>query len=284
MSGATPTTNLSDVFDPAAIDAVVIASSTSSHAANLRAAADAGIAVLCEKPIATTMAEAVEYVDAAGIPAMIDFNRRFDRDHAALKRVADRGDVGAIELVQMSSRGPSLPPLDYLRSSGGQLRDQTVHFFDLARWITGEEPVSVSVTGSAPADPSIADSGDVDTSVAVLTLPSGGLVQIDSVRRTGYGYDERIEVLGSTGLVESRRHSSGNVAVYSADGITTDPLHDGWFERVRPTYAAALDAFVRTLETGGEPPATLRDGLRAQAIAEAATAARRSGATESIPS
>lgn len=286
-TGATPTDDLSAVFDPARVDAVFIASSTGSHASHLRAAAEAGVAVLCEKPIAITMDEAVEvveYVEATGVPTMVNFNRRFDRDHAVLQQIVARGDVGTVELVQMSSRGPSLPPIDYLRSSGGQLRDQTVHFFDLARWITGEEPVSVSVHGAAMADPSIAEFGDVDTSVAVLTLPSGGLVQIDSVRRTGYGYDERIEVLGSTGLVESRRHSSGNVAVYSADGITTDPLHAGWFERVQPTYAAALDAFVRALETGREPPATLRDGLRAQTIAEAATTALRSGATEPIPS
>jgi len=284
--GAVATDDLAAVFDPSRVDAVFIASSTGSHASHLRAAAGAGLAVLCEKPIATTMEEAVQVVDdveAAGVPAMVDFNRRFDRDHAVLRQVVARNEVGAVELVQMSSRGPSLPPVEYLRSSGGQLRDQTVHFFDLARWITGEEPVSVSVSGAALADPGIAAFGDVDTSVVVLTLASGALVEIDSVRRTGYGYDERIEVLGSTGLVESRRQRSGNVAVYSADGITTDPLHAGWFERVRPTYAAALDAFVRALETGVEPPATLRDGLRAQAIAEAATAALRSGATEPVP-
>lgn len=283
--GATPTTDLAAVFDPAVVDAVFIASSTDSHAAHLRAAADAGLAVLCEKPIAATLAEAVDvvaHVEASGVPAMVDFNRRFDRDHAALKQIVDRGGIGEVELVQMSSRGPSIPPIDYLRVSGGQLRDQTVHFFDLARWITGQEPVSVSVSGTALADPRIADFGDVDTSVAVLTLPSGGLVQIDSVRRTGYGYDERIEVLGSSGLVESRRQQSGNVAVYSADGITADPLHGGWFDRVRPTYAATLGAFVTALETGVEPPVTLRDGLRAQVIAEAATTALRTGATEPI--
>ncbi|MBT2503760.1 Gfo/Idh/MocA family oxidoreductase [Curtobacterium sp. ISL-83] len=285
--GARATAVLADVFDAAVVDAVFIASSTDTHAEHLRAAADARLAVMCEKPIAPTMTEAVavvEYVEAAGVPAMVDFNRRYDRDHAALKRVVDSGGVGVVELVQMSSRGPSLPPIDYLRVSGGQLRDQTVHFFDLARWITGQDPVSVSVTGAALVDPAIAAFGDVDTSVAVLTMPSGALVQIDSVRRTGYGYDERIEVMGSTGLVESRRQPSGNVAVYSAAGVVTDPLHDGWFERVRPTYAAALAAFVAALETGTEPPATLRDGLRAQAVAEAATRALRSGRTETIPS
>lgn len=272
-------------FDPETVDAVFIASSTDTHAQHLRRAADAGLAVLCEKPIAPDLAEAaavVAHVRAAGVPAMLDFNRRFDRDHAALRGVVAAGGVGAVELVQLSSRGPSLPPIDYLRVSGGQLRDQTVHFFDLARWITGEDPVSVSVTGSALVDPAIREFGDVDTSVATLTLPSGALVQIDSVRRTGYGYDERIEVMGSTGLVESRRNPTGNLAVYGAGSLTLDGLHDGWFERVRPTYAATLAAFVDALETGSEPPVALEDGLRAQAVAEAATRALASGRTEQI--
>lgn len=283
--GARATTSTAEVFDATAIDAVFIASSTDTHAEHLRAAADAGLALVCEKPIATTLAEAeavVDHVERSGVVAMVDFNRRFDLDHAELKRIVDAGGVGSVELVQMSSRGPSLPPVDYLRVSGGQMRDQTVHFFDLCRWITKEDPVSVAVTGSALVDPTIADFGDVDTSVAVLTLPSGGIVQIDSVRRTGYGYDERIEVMGSTGLVESRRHSSGNVATYSSDGVTTAPLHRGWFERVQPTYAAALAAFVDALRTGGPSPAPLRDGLKAQAIAEAATSSLVSGTTERV--
>lgn len=274
-----------EAFDPGEVDAVFVASSTDTHAQHLRAAADAGLAVLCEKPIAPNLTEAVaivEHVRASGVPAMLDFNRRYDRDHAKLRQIVADGGVGDVELVQLSSRGPSLPPIEYLKISGGQLRDQTVHFFDLVRWITGEDPVSVSVTGSALVDPSISEFGDVDTSVATLTLPSGALVQIDSVRRTGYGYDERIEVMGSTGLVESRRNRSGNVALYGAGHVVEDGLHEGWFERVQPTYAASLAAFVAALEAGEEPPVTLDDGLRAQAIADAATRALASRCEESI--
>jgi len=279
---------LSDVraaFDPDAVDAVFIASSTDTHARHLRAAADAGIAIMCEKPIAPDIAAAravVDHVRAAGVPVMLDFNRRYDQDHAALRRVVTEGGVGAVELVQMSSRGPTMPPLDYLRVSGGQFRDQTVHFFDLARWITGEDPVAVSVTGSALAEPRIADFGDVDTSVATLRLASGAIVQIDSVRRTGYGYDERIEVMGSDGLVESRRNRTGNVSRYRGDTIVDDGLHAGWFERVQPTYARALRAFVDALDAGTPMPVTLEDGLRAQAIAEAASRALVSRREERI--
>ena len=274
-----------EAFDAAQVDAVFVASSTDTHAQHLHAAADAGIAVLCEKPIAAGYADAVavvEHVRASGVPAMLDFNRRWDRDHAELQRIVATGEIGAVELVQLSSRGPSLPPLDYLRVSGGQLRDQTVHFFDLVRWITGEDPVTVAVAGSALVDPAIREFGDVDTSVTTLTMPSGALVQIDSVRRTGYGYDERIEVMGSSGLVESRRNHRGNVARYTDGQIVADGLHDGWFERVQPTYAATLAAFVASLESGSEPPVSLEDGLRAQAIAEAATRALSSARTEHI--
>jgi myo-inositol 2-dehydrogenase/D-chiro-inositol 1-dehydrogenase len=140
----------------------------------------------------------------------------------------------------------------------------------------------VFATGSTLAEPRLAEYGDVDTSVVILRLPTGALVQIDCTRRAGYGYDERIEVFGSTGMIEAGRHRTGNVSRYQAGRIVQDGLHAGWFERVRPTYAAALDAFVTALETGRDPDPTLQDGLRAQAIAEAATRSLTSGTTESI--
>ncbi|MGK7222546.1 Gfo/Idh/MocA family protein [Kocuria flava] len=283
--GARPARSLEEAFDPAQVDAVFIASSTDTHAAHLRRAADAGIAALVEKPIDLDLAHAkdvVAHVEAAGIPAMVDFNRRFDRDHASLKRVVDSGELGEIALVQLTSRGPSLPPIEYLKVSGGQMRDQTVHFFDLARWLTGADPVEVHVMGSALSDPQVADIGDVDTSIATLRLPGGALVQIDSVRHTGYGYDERLEVLGSAGMAESGRMRAGNLTRFAGPTATSEGLHPGWFERVQPTYAAALVAFVTALEENTPPPVTLRDGLRAQAIAEAATLSLRTGQPQTI--
>ncbi|MDN3310265.1 Gfo/Idh/MocA family oxidoreductase [Microbacterium oryzae] len=283
--GARAARTIADAFDPAQVDAVFIASSTDTHAENLRRAADAGLAALVEKPIDLDLARAAEtvaYVERAGIPVMVDFNRRFDRDHAELKRLVDEGEVGEVALVQLTSRGPALPPLDYLKVSGGQMRDQTVHFFDLARWISGLDPVEVFVAGSALADPRVAEIGDVDTSAATLRLSSGALVQIDSVRHTGYGYDERIEVLGSAGMAESGRMRAGGVTRFRGAHATSDGLHAGWFERVQPTYAAALGAFVSALETSGPMPATLRDGLAAQAVAEAAARSLVTGRAEPI--
>lgn len=283
--GARPARGIEEVFDRSEVDAVFIASSTDTHAEHLRRAAEAGIAALVEKPIDLDLERAEEVVAAveqAGIPVMVDFNRRFDRDHAALKQAVEAGLVGEVELIQLTSRGPSSPPIEYVRVSGGQLRDQTVHFFDLARWISGLDPVEVFVAGSALADPRITQYQDVDTSVATLRLPSGALVQIDSVRRTGYGYDERIEVLGSTGLIESGRQHAGNVTRYTGGRVVADGLHAGWFERIQPTYAAALGAFVAALEQGTPPPATLQDGLKAQAIAEAATRSLLTGRAQNI--
>jgi myo-inositol 2-dehydrogenase/D-chiro-inositol 1-dehydrogenase len=276
---------LDEAFDPARVDAVLIASSTDTHAEHLHRAADAGIAAICEKPIDAELRAAVEivrHVQASGVAVMVDFNRRFDRDNAELRRQVAAGEVGAVELLQLSSRGPAVPPLSYVAVSGGQLRDQTVHFFDLARWIAGADPVEVYATGSALAEPRLAEYGDVDTSVAVLRLPTGAVVQIDSVRRTGYGYDERIEVHGSDALLEARPHRTGSVLRYRDGAVIADGLPSGWFERVAATYPAALDAFVAALEGGPSDYPTLTDGLKAQAIAEAATRSLSTGRAEPI--
>ena len=283
--GATAVGSVADALTD--VDAVYIASSTDTHAANLKAAVDAGLAALCEKPIDLSLERAreiVAYAEAKGARVMVNFNRRFDPDHAELKRIVDADGVGTVELVQLTSRGPAVPPLEYVKVSGGQMRDQTVHFFDLARWIAGADPVEVFAAGSALADPRLAlpEYDDVDTSVCVLKLPDGALVEIDNNRRTGYGYDERIEVLGSTGLVESMRHRARRVMHYTAGAVVESQMYAGWFERMQPTYALALEHFVELLETGAPIEPSLSDGLKAQAIAEAATRSLHTGVSEKI--
>ena len=281
--GATAAASVEAALD--GVDAVFIASSTDTHAANLRAAVDAGVAALCEKPIDLSLdraREVVAYAESKDARVMVNFNRRFDPDHAELKRIVDAGGVGAVELVQLTCRGPVVPPLEYVKVSGGQLRDQTVHFFDLARWIAGADPVEVFAAGSALAEPRLVEYDDVDTSVCVLRLPDGALVQIDNNRRTGYGYDERIEVLGSVGLVESMRHRVRQVTQYLPGQVVHSQLYAGWFERMQPTYYQALDHFVRLLEAGAPIEPSLRDGLKAQAIAEAATRSLHTGVSERI--
>ncbi|GAA4670882.1 Gfo/Idh/MocA family oxidoreductase [Frondihabitans cladoniiphilus] len=272
--GAVATDDLEAVFGDPSIDAVLIASSTDTHAEHLGNAARAGKAIFCEKPIDLDLAratEAVRVVEESGVPAMIDFNRRFDRDYASLQAQVRAGDIGTVELVHLTSRGPSMPPLEYLAVSGGQMRDQAVHFFDLLTWITGEKPVEVFAAGSALAEPRLTEIGDVDTSVVTVRLESGALCQIDCTRRIGYGYDERIEVVGSLGMIEARRQRNGSVSKYVGSTIVEDGLHAGWFERLRDSYAASLGAFVSALVEERTPSPSLADGLRAQALADAAT-------------
>lgn len=193
---------VSEAIHSDAIDAVLIASSTPSHAELLEAAARAGKAVYCEKPIDLSLARAREVVERVlplNVPVTVGFNRRFDSSHQQLRRQLEQGLIGRVELVQMVCRASSMPPLDYLRSSGGQMRDQAIHFFDLLRFLTGDEVRTVAAMGAALALPDIAEFGDVDTSILMMQMRGGALAQLDNTRRTGHGYDERITLLGAEG-------------------------------------------------------------------------------------
>lgn len=279
-TGAEAVGDIADIFNNRAIHAVLIATPTDTHVNYLRRAADAGKAIYCEKPIGLDYQEAekaVGAVRATGVPVMLGFNRRFDESHAALKQAVDRGEVGRVEIVQLTSRGPKPPPISYVKVSGGQLRDQTIHFFDLLRWLTNDEPVEVYAIGAALVDPAIGEAGDVDTSIVSLRMASGALCQIDSSRRADYGYDERIEVFGSEGMVESIRQSFRGLSLYKGRQILRDGLHPGWFERIEQSYYDAIDAFVTSVEKGTPPSPSLEDGLKAQLIADKATESLKTG-------
>lgn len=256
------------------IDAVLIASATPSHAELLEAAARAGKAVYCEKPIDLSLERAnrvVEKVLPLNANVTIGFNRRFDSSHQQLKRQLQLGTLGRPELIQMVCRSSELPPLSYLQSSGGQMRDQAIHFFDLLRWLTDDEVVLIGAMGAALAMPAIGEFGDVDTSVLIMQMRQGGLAQLDNTRRTGYGYDERISVMGEKGLAESGSQSPQGMTLYQGNTIARPGLYPDWFSRVQATYYQHLDAFVRYLhgEAVADLPGLL-DGIQAQAIAEAA--------------
>lgn len=256
-----------------AIDAVLIASATPTHAPLLEQAVLAGKAVYCEKPIDLSLSRAREVVASISplqVPVTVGFNRRFDRSHMQLKAQLQQGVIGRSELIQMVCRASELPPLSYLQASGGQMRDQAIHFFDLLRWLTEDEVVTVGALGAALAMPAIRDI-DVDTSVLIMRLQQGALAQLDNARRTAYGYDERISVMGSLGMLASESQAVRGATLYQGQHIRQPGLYADWFSRVQETYYSHLDAFVRHL--GGEKVAGLPgliDGLRAQAIAEAA--------------
>jgi myo-inositol 2-dehydrogenase/D-chiro-inositol 1-dehydrogenase len=274
--GATVAGSVEEVFAADDVDAVLIASSTNTHADLLSAAIKARKPVYCEKPIDMNLERVKAVVQEAHdnpVPIMIGFSRRFDPNHRALRQAVQAGEVGVIEMIQMACRSSAPPPLAYIKVSGGQFRDQTIHMFDLLCWIAGQAPVEVYATGSSMMDPEITAAGDVDTSMLILKFADGALCHIDNSRHTGYGYDERIEVFGAQGLVESRRKPTREVAVYKGSKVIEEGMFAGWFERMEPSFMLAIDAFAASLEGAeGIDYPTLQDGLRAQMIAEAAVA------------
>jgi myo-inositol 2-dehydrogenase / D-chiro-inositol 1-dehydrogenase len=280
VTGAQAVAEIAEVFENKNIEAVVIATPTNTHVEYLTRAANAGKAIYCEKPIGLDYEEAaraVTTVRKTGVPVMLGFNRRFDASHAAVKQAIEEGEVGKIEIVQLTSRGPQPPPIEYVKVSGGQMRDQTIHFFDLLRWLTNDEPVEVYAIGGALVSAAIGEAGDVDTSIVSIRMASGALCQIDSSRRAAYGYDERIEVFGSEGMAESRRQNFRGMALYKGRTVIEDGLHPGWFERIEASYYQALDAFLTSVNKGTAPVPSLEDGLKAQFIADKATECLKTG-------
>ena len=258
------------------VDALVIATPTDTHADLIARAARAGKAVFCEKPIdifADRVRSCLAEVEAAGVPLMVGFNRRFDPSFAALKRRLEAGEIGAPELVTILSRDPAPPPLDYLRRSGGLFRDMTIHDLDMARFLLGEEPVEVQAAASVLVDPAIADIGDVDTAVVTLRTESGRLCQISNSRRAGYGYDQRIEVQGAKGMLQAGNLHRTTVTAATAEGFLNDPLQDFFLERYAEAYRVELQAFVDALVAGRPPSPSGEDGLKALLLADAATEA-----------
>ncbi len=255
------------------VDAVLIASSTNTHADLLSGAIKARKPVYCEKPIDLNIERVKTVVQEAyhsNLPIMIGFSRRFDENHLGVREAIQNGAIGNIEMMHLVSRAQEPPPISYVKVSGGQFRDQTIHFFDLVCWLADAAPVEVYAAGAVLVDPAIGEAGDIDTSMLILRMPNGALCHIDNSRRTTYGYDERIEAFGSAGMVQSNLKPTREVALYKGTKTISDGLHASWFERLQPSFAVALATFVQVLEGNNVPYPSLMDGLRAQIIAEAA--------------
>jgi myo-inositol 2-dehydrogenase/D-chiro-inositol 1-dehydrogenase len=268
------------IIGAADIDAILICTPTTTHADYIEAAARAGKAVFCEKPIDLTsdrIRSCLAIVKAAGTPLMIGFNRRFDPNFAELKRRIDAGAVGNVELVTVLSRDPNPPHAGYVASSGGLFRDMMIHDLDMARFLLGEEITEVHAVGSSLVDPEIGREGDVDTAAVLLKTASGRIAQISNSRRATYGYDQRIEVHGSNGLIRAGNVHRTTVEVATASGFNADPVQDFFLERYADAYAKEMDAFVSALIDKRPPAPTGEDGLAAQVLADAATEACFSG-------
>jgi myo-inositol 2-dehydrogenase/D-chiro-inositol 1-dehydrogenase len=268
------------------IDAVLIGSPTDTHADYIEAAARSGKAVLCEKPVDLASARVetcLKAVEAAGIPLMIGFNRRFDPNFAALKQRIDQGAIGRVEIVTVISRDPEPPPVSYIERSGGLYRDMMIHDFDIVRFMLGEEPVELNAYGSSLVDPAIGEAGDVDTALVMLRTASGKLAQISNSRRAAYGYDQRIEVHGSDGMARADNIHETTVEIAGKGGFRGDPVRHFFLERYADAYRLELAAFIDAVARRVQPSPSGRDGLRAQRLADAATESKRTGRPVAIP-
>ena len=237
----------------AASDAIAICTPTGSHADLIVAAAQAGRAVFCEKPVSLDLSEvdrALAAVEDAGVPFQIGFNRRFDTGHAAVAAAVADGTVGEPQLVRISSRDPAPPPMEYVRGSGGIFLDMTIHDFDMARFVAGSEVVEVFARGAVRIDDGFAAADDVDTAVVTLVHADGCLTMIDNSRQAVYGYDQRVEVFGSAGMAVSENPLSHAAVVRTRDGMRGATLPYFYLERYIPSYLGEWAAFVSALSSG----------------------------------
>jgi len=265
--------------DPA-VKAVLVASSTDTHADLCVAAARAGKAIFCEKPIDLSLKrvdQCLKVVTAAKVPMFVGFNRRFDPSFASLHARLRAGEIGAVEQVIVSSRDPGLPPLAYLKVSGGQFRDMTIHDFDMVRWLLGEEPVEVFAMGSALVDPAVGKAGDTDSVMILLRTASGKLAHINNSRRASYGYDQRIEVHGAKGRLMAGNLTPTTVEKADADAVTSDKPLYFFLERYAEAYRHELAAFLDALKAKKKMPVGAADGRQALVLAEAALQSYRTG-------
>ncbi len=256
--------------------AVLIASPTPTHADFIEAAANAGQAIFCEKPIDLSVQrvqDCLATVRRTGVALMVGFNRRFDPHFAELKRRLDAGAIGRLEMLTIISRDPSPPPPAYVAVSGGLFRDMMIHDLDMARFLLGEEPVSVYAAAAVLVDPAIGTAGDVDTAMVTLRTASGRLCQISNSRRATYGYDQRIEAHGATGMLRAGNVAVSTVELANASGITADPVLPFFLERYAAAYRAELDCFITKASAGP----TGEDGLAALRLADAATRSAQLG-------
>ena len=268
---------LDEVLADTAIAGVIVASSTDTHLDYSIRAARAGKAVFCEKPIDQDLqrarSAAGELKDAR---LFLAFNRRFDPNFQALKARLDDGGIGHVESLQITSNDPAPPPPSYVAVSGGLFKDMAIHDFDMARWLLGEEVAEVWAAGSCLVDPEIGKLGDVDTARTVLKAASGKLCVISNTRRSGYGYDQRIEAYASAGMVRADNVLESTVQVFGENGASADRLQNFFLDRYAEAYRREMDHFADILD-GATPQVGYADGVAALALAEAATLSAKTG-------
>jgi myo-inositol 2-dehydrogenase/D-chiro-inositol 1-dehydrogenase len=275
-----PVMSVEEMFASPDVDAVAVCSSTDTHVDLIERAAAAGKAIFCEKPVSLDLDEverALVAVERAGVPFMVGFNRRFDPTHAAVQQAVAEGQIGDVHLARISSRDPAPPPIEYIKVSGGIFVDMMIHDFDMARFVVGSPVVQVYATGAVRIDPAIGDAGDLDTAVVTMTHADGTITTIDNSRQAVYGYDQRLEVLGSTGMAVSENPMKDSAMIYSSEERRGSVLPYFFLDRYTDSYRREWDAFVRYVRDGGASPVSGVDGRAPVAIGIAAWESYRTG-------
>jgi myo-inositol 2-dehydrogenase/D-chiro-inositol 1-dehydrogenase len=272
------TADYRQLLGDASIDAVVICSATDTHAQIIQEAAASGKHIFCEKPIDFDLRQirhALEAVETSGVKLQVGFNRRFDPSFAKARELVAAGKIGVPHIVRITSRDPAPPPLAYVRVSGGLLLDMTIHDFDMTRFLTGDEAVEIYATGDALIDPEIGRAGDVDTCIVTMRLSNGTLVTIDNSRRAVYGYDQRVEVFGSEGMVAVANRTPDSHVYLNAEGVLSAKPHSFFLERYQESYVAEMQAFADCVLDDRPPSVSGRDGLMSVVMGLAATKSLR---------
>lgn len=268
-------TSIDSVLTALDVDAILIASPTNTHVELILRSAEAGKPILCEKPIDVDIRKVEECREALklfDVPLQIGFNRRFDPSHSEVQKAVRNGEIGPLELLVVTSRDPGPPPpRAILEACGGLFRDTTIHDFDMARFILGEEPVEVYAMAANRVDPIFAELDDVDTAMIVMRSESGALCHINNSRRTNYGYDQRVEAFGALGMVRSNNHRPNEVSRHNGNATAErEPLLHFFIERYRAAYEAEIKDFIDKVIEGEPPSVTFEDGRRALILAETA--------------
>lgn len=273
--GVTAAKSAEAVFADASVDAVLIATATPTHADYIEMAIAAGKAVLCEKPIDLNLARVnacAAKIGNTSIPIQLGFNRRYDPGHSSARNAMLAGDIGDLHQVIITSRDPAIPPRAYLEAAGGLFRDMTIHDFDLARFMLGEEPTEVFAIGGALIDAKLgAELNEMDSAMFILRTASGKQCHINNSRTAVYGYDQRVELMGSNGMIISDNRKPHEMRRYGAKSVEcSEPYQFFFLERYNEAFMAEIDGFVDCVEKGAKPLASFEDGRRALILAEAA--------------
>ncbi|MEE9117744.1 MAG: inositol 2-dehydrogenase [Calditrichia bacterium] len=267
------TTDYSDILNDSEIEAVLICSSTDTHAQLIIEAAKAGKHIFCEKPIdfnIEKIKQALNSVKEAGVKLQIGFNRRFDHNFKKVRELVESGKVGDVHIVKITSRDPAPPPIEYLKVSGGIFLDMTIHDFDMARYLSISEVEEVYTQGAVLIDPAIGELGDVDTAIITLKFKNGAMGVIDNSRQAVYGYDQRVEVFGSKGYAAVKNDVPNSAELNTVEGVISDKPHHFFLERYKMSYIEELKAFVDAVINDKETPVTGNDGLQPVLIGVAA--------------